>query len=153
LQARAWCHPAPLSLTLLNSLSFGTGGHYTLSLAPADGWLHATWSGQVTPEDAMSGALDYLTHVGPIRCAYLLNDNTSLRGPWFTSLKWLERVWLPQAIDLGLRYIAHVVQADTHHDILTLFCSVPITDVFELQLFDDVASAQEWLRDCQGLTV
>jgi hypothetical protein len=97
----------------------------------------------------MNGASDYLSKVGPFHNLYLLNDNTSLQGPWFKSLRWLNQIWLPQAILLGLRYIAHVVQADTHHDILTLTCSVPITDVFELQLFNDVDSAQEWLRACQ----
>jgi hypothetical protein len=134
---------------LLNSLSFRTGGQCTLSLEQADGWLRAVWSGYITTDDAMSGALNYLAQVGPFHTLYLLNDNTSLRGPWFNSVEWLDRVWLPQAVQLGLRYIAHVVQADTHSDILTLTCQVPIADVFELQLFDDVASAQEWLRACQ----
>jgi len=134
---------------LLNSLSFGTGGQYTLSLEQHDGWLRAMWSGYITSADAMRGAMNYLEQVGPFHTLYLLNDNTSLRGPWFDSIGWLDRVWLPQAIRLGMRYIAHVVQADTHTDILTLNCAVPITDVLELQLFDDVASAQEWLRACQ----
>lgn len=134
---------------LLNSLSFRTGGHCTLSLEQTEGWLRATWSGYITPTDALAGASNYLAQVGPFHSLYLLNDNTSLRGPWFDSVAWLDRVWLPQALQLGLRYIAHVVQADTHSDILTLKCPVPITDVFELQLFDDVASAQEWLRACQ----
>lgn len=134
---------------LLNSLSFRTGGQCTLTLEQADGWLRATWSGYVNQSDAMDGALNYLAHVGPFHSLYFLNDNTCLRGPWFDSLEWLERVWLPQAIQLGLRYIAHVVQADKHSDILTLTCPAPITDVLELQLFDDIASAQEWLRACQ----
>jgi hypothetical protein len=134
---------------LLNSLSFRSGGQCTLSLEQTDGWLRAVWSGYITADDAMSGALNYLAQVGPFHTLYLLNDNTSLRGPWFDSIEWLDRVWLPQAIQLGLRYIAHVVQADTHNDILTVACSVPIADVFDLQIFDDVASAQEWLRACQ----
>lgn len=134
---------------LLNSLSFRTGGQCVLSLEQADGWLRATWSGYITPGDAMSGAINYLAHVGPFHTLYFLNDNTNLRGPWFDSLEWLDRVWLPQAIQLGLRYIAHVVQADTHNDILTLVCPGQSTDVLELQLFDDVTSAQDWLRTCQ----
>jgi hypothetical protein len=142
-------HLLALSLMLLNSLSFRTGGQCTLSLEQTNGWLRAVWSGYITSADAMSGAMDYLAQVGPLHTLYLLNDNTSLRGPWFDSIEWLDQVWLPQAIQLGLRYIAHVVQADTHNDILTLTCAVPITDVLELQLFDDVASAQEWLRACQ----
>ena len=97
----------------------------------------------------LSRCHDYLAQVGPLHAPYLLNDNTSLRGPWFDSIEWLDRVWLPQSTQLGLRYIAHIVQADTHHDILTLTRPVPIPDVLELQLFDDLASAQEWLRACQ----
>lgn len=120
-----------------------------LSLEQNDDWLRATWSGYVTADDAMSGALNYLAQAGPFHSRYFLNDNTSLRGPWFDSVAWLDQVWLPQAIRLGLRYIAHVVQADTHNDILTLTCPAPITDTVELQLFDNVASAQEWLRACQ----
>ena len=134
---------------VLNTLSFQTGGQCELALAQADGWLRATWSGYITSTDALSGASTYLAQVGPFHCLYLLNDNSSLRGPWFDSLVWLDQVWLPQAIRLGLRYIAHVVQADTHTDILTLNCPAPANEVLELQLFDDVASAQEWLRACQ----
>ena len=134
---------------LLNSLSFQTGGLCALSLEQQDGWLRATWSGYITTDDALSGALNYLEQVGPFHCRYFLNDNTSLRGPWFDSVEWLDQVWLPQAIQLGLRYIAHVVQADTHNDILTLSYPIHTTEALELQFFDDVASAQHWLRTCQ----
>lgn len=134
---------------LLNALTFQTGGQCVLSLEQADGWLRATWSGYISPDDALSGASNYLSHVGPFHNLYLLNDNTSLRGPWFDSLMWLDHVWLPQAMRLGLRYIAHVVQADTHTDILMLNHPILVTDGLELQLFDDVPSAQEWLRTCQ----
>jgi hypothetical protein len=59
-------------------------------------------------------------------------------------------VWLPQAQRLGLRYVAHIVQANTHSDILTL--TLPrqqVVEAIELQLFSDVAAAEEWLRSCQ----
>lgn len=50
---------------------------------------------------------------------------------------------MPEAERLGLRYVAHVVQADSHHDIFTrsLHRSLP----FELQLFQDCGDAREWL--------
>lgn len=76
---------------LLNSLSFPTGGQCTLTYEKADGWLRATWSGQINTHDAMAGADNYLTQVGHLRCLYLLNDNLALRGPWFDSMEWLER--------------------------------------------------------------
>jgi hypothetical protein len=135
---------------LLNSLLFSSGGRCTLTYEKAEGWLRATWTGYIDTEEAMKGALNYLAQVGPLHCLYLLNDNVQLQGPWFDSTRWLEAAWLPQAERLGLRYVAHVVQTDTHNDIMTLkYPRSHVVDSLELQLFDDVAAAQEWLRRCQ----
>jgi hypothetical protein len=135
---------------LLQSLSFATGGQCIITYEKCAGWLRATWAGYVNPTDALSGAMTYLEQVGPLHCLYLLNDNVALQGPWFDSTSWLEAVWLPQAQLLGLRYVAHVVQADTHADILTRrYPRYHISDVLELRLFDDVATAEEWLHSCQ----
>lgn len=134
---------------LPTSLTFLTGGHCTLTYEKRDGWLRATWAGQINTDDAMAGARNYLAQAGPLHCLYLLNDNEALRGPWFDSVEWLERAWLPQAIQLGLRYIAHVVQQDSHNDILTLTYPTSVVNTVELQLFDEVTSAEAWLRTCQ----
>ena len=111
-------------------------------------WLRATWRGYVDPVEAMKGAEAYLQHAAHSPSAFLLNDNSQLRGPWFDSLDWLAEVWVPQAARLGLRYVAHVLQADRHSDVIPhrLPASVP----FELQIFRDVADAQQWLRHCQA---
>lgn len=138
---------------LLNSLLFPTGGQCTLTFEKPDGWLRATWTGYINSEEATSGARNYLDQVGPFHCLYLLNDNVELVGPWFDSTRWLEAAWLPQAQRLGLRYVAHVVQADTHHDIMTLrYPQQHVVESLELQLFHDVATAEEWLRSCQRPT-
>jgi hypothetical protein len=138
---------------LLTSLLFPTGGQCTLTYEKVDGWLRATWTGYIETEHAISGALTYLEQVGPFHCLYLLNDNVALKGPWFDSTRWLEAAWLPQAERLGLRYVAHVVQHDTHNDIMTLrYPRNHVVDSLELQLFDDVEAAKEWLRRCQHPT-
>jgi hypothetical protein len=111
-------------------------------------WLRATWRGYVDPVEAMKGAAAYLRHALRVPSAFLLNDNSQLRGPWFESTDWLAHVWLPQAERLGLRYVAHVVQTDGHHDILTLL--EPTSLPFDLQLFQDLTDAQEWLRECRA---
>jgi hypothetical protein len=135
---------------LLNSLLFPTGGQCTLTYEKTDGWLRATWTGYINQEEAASGALNYLTQVGPFHCLYLLNNNVELQGPWFDSTHWLKTVWLPQAQRLGLRYIAHVIQVDIYNDITTLnFPRCHVVDSLELQLFHDIAAAEEWLRSCQ----
>ncbi|MGI4742655.1 MAG: hypothetical protein ACRYG7_46445 [Janthinobacterium lividum] len=97
----------------------------------------------------MQGARNYLDKVAAYPSPFLLNNNLALHGPWFNSVEWLEHAWLPQAQRLGLRYIAHVVQADKGADILTLTQADHLYGVLELQLFHDLAAAQDWLRSCQ----
>lgn len=113
----------------------------------AERWLRATWRGYVDPIEAMHGAEAYLQHAMETTSPLLLNDNSQLTGPWFESTDWLAHVWMPQARRLGLRYVAHVVQADQHYDVLTLL--KPNKLPFELQIFTEVADAAHWLRECR----
>jgi hypothetical protein len=110
-------------------------------------WLCATWKGYVEPVEAQEGAATYLHHAAQRPCALLLNDNSQLQGPWFDSLDWLAEVWVPQAARLGLRYVAHVVQADRPTD--TISARFPLSLPFELQIFQDLGDAQQWLGECR----
>jgi hypothetical protein len=115
-----------------------------LSYNEQEGYIQATWRGYVDPLEAMRGAEAYLLRATQVPCSLLLNDNSQMSGPWFDSLEWLADVWVPQAERLGLRYVAHVVQADRAHDALTsrMLATLP----FELQIFHDVADARHWLH-------
>jgi hypothetical protein len=135
---------------LIHSLPDTDGSRCTLTLEEPDGWMRATWRGFIDSEEANRGADSYLQQLADLRCPYLLNDNTGLRGPWFDSLDWLMRIWAPQAARMGLRYVAHVVQTDTKHDMITAAPLNPAACLFELQIFEKVAVAEEWLRSCQA---
>ena len=137
---------------IIHSLPDLDGSRCTLTYEEANHWLRATWRGFVDPEEALRGAQSYLDSLAEFRCPLLLNDNTALHGPWFDSLDWLERVWVPQATRLGLRHVAHVVQADTLHDIITGMHRYPTGHFFDLQIFDQVTEAEDWLRECQAAT-
>ena len=134
---------------LINHLSDFDGSRCTLTYDEAGHWLRATWSGFVDVWEAQRGAQNYLNQLETIRCAYLLNDNSPMQGPWFDSLDWVRLVWAPEAARMGLRYLAHVVQANTLHDVLT-DTLVPLDCEFELQVFQTVAEAEAWLRACQA---
>ncbi|WP_223650216.1 hypothetical protein [Hymenobacter psoromatis] len=56
---------------------------------------------------------------------------------------------MPQASRLGLRYVAHVLQADRHSDIIPN--QMPASVPFELQIFQDPDAARHWLRQCRQL--
>jgi hypothetical protein len=97
----------------------------------------------------MRGAEVYLLRATKAPCSLLLNGNSQMTGPWLDSLEWLANLWVPQASRLGLRYVAHVVQADRHHDELTsrMLENLP----FELQIFNEVADACHWLAQVRPL--
>ena len=135
---------------LISSLPDRNGSRCTLTFDEDNHWLRATWRGFIDSEEAVHGAQNYLDKLTGFRCPLLLNDNTTLQGPWFDTLDWLTRVWVPQAANLGLRYVAHVVQADTLHDAITETPRHPTACLFDLQVFDQVAEAEDWLRSCQA---
>ena len=122
-----------------------------LSYDETECWIQAVWRGHVDQAEATKGAEAYLYHATQVPCSYLLNDNSQLVGPWFESLEWLLHVWVPQAERLGLRYVAHIVQADQHHDIFTRPHDIPLP--FELQIFQNPEDARHWLasvRDAES---
>lgn len=137
---------------LLNILHFRTGGQCKLVFDETNQWLQAIWSGSVDNQEAVQGAKAYLEKVPTHPCAYLLNDNRALHGTWFDSTEWLEYAWLPQAERLGLRFIAHLVQADTHTDVLTLKVPAHVEGKIELQVFDNSDEAMDWLRGCKSIS-
>lgn len=135
---------------MLLNLNNDPNDHSTCALTydETERWLRATWRGYIDPLEAQRGAEAYLAHAAQRPSAFFFNDNSQLRGPWFNSLEWLAEVWVPQASQLGLRYVAHVVQADRHSDIVTGL--LPDTLPFELQVFQELDDAQQWLRHCQA---
>ncbi|MBX0291434.1 hypothetical protein K3G63_13365 [Hymenobacter sp. HSC-4F20] len=126
------------------------GSSCELDFDEANGWLRAIWLGYVDPTEAYNGAARYLQAMQGLRCPYLLNDNSRLSGPWFDSVEWLRSVWAPQAERLGLRYIAHVAQPQDLLDQAASLSGTSFGDTLHLQLFDDVASAEEWLQHMQA---
>ncbi|MBT9392544.1 hypothetical protein KLP40_05150 [Hymenobacter sp. NST-14] len=113
--------------------------------------LHITWTGYVGPEYAREGAEASLDMLRELHCPYLLNDNSQLEGPWFDSLHWLAKEWGPAAASAGLQYVAHVVRADT---LASTFIATPAHQLFrkfEIQIFDSLPEATEWLLSCQAI--
>lgn len=134
---------------MLLNLNTDPQDHSTCALFynEAEGWIEGVWQGYVDQSEAMLGAEAYLHHAIRRPSAFLLNDNSRLQGPWFDSLDWLLDVWTPQAARLGLRYVAHIVQADRRHDIFTERLLRTSFLPFELQLFQSGEDARAWLRE------
>ncbi|RFP66486.1 hypothetical protein D0N36_03825 [Hymenobacter lapidiphilus] len=123
-----------------------------LRYLPGQKQLTVTWQGTITGPLAYEGAkaaLDIMHH-HPCQC--LLNDNTDLQGPWFDSLLWLAQRWAPAAAQAGVQYVAHVVRGGT---LATTFLGTPTHHLFtqfEIQIFDLLAEANDWLAACRQQT-
>lgn len=113
-------------------------------------WLRVSWQGFVGPEQAREGALAGLRMLRQLQCAYLLNDNSQLEGPWFDSLFWLSNEWGPAAAQAGLRFVAHVAQARSLATAFTPTAAHQLFQQFEIQVFEEPAEAMEWLSSCQS---
>jgi hypothetical protein len=138
---------------LLLNINADSRDHSTCTLLynEQEHWMQAIWNGYVDPSEAQSGAASYLSHAMRHPSPYLLNDNSRLQGPWFESLDWLAEVWVPQAEQLGLRYVAHIMQADRPYDCLSV--NHPLDLPFELQIFKDAEEARDWLRQVRDMTL
>jgi len=121
----------------------------TTEYVAAERWLRATWQGFVSPAEAAQGAQAALEPLNITQVHYLLNDNSLLLGGWFDSIEWLQQTWVPQAEQLGIRYVAHVLQPHTEATLSHILDHDPFAGRFELQLFSTVEEATAWLRDCR----
>ena len=114
-------------------------------------WLRVTWAGYVGADYAREGALVSLEMLRELHCPYLLNDNSQLEGPWFDSLLWLAQEWGPAAAATGLQYVAHVVRHGTFASTFIATPSHQLFTKFEIQIFDNLSEATEWLLSCQTI--
>ncbi|RTQ52467.1 hypothetical protein EJV47_05500 [Hymenobacter gummosus] len=118
----------------------------SIQFDPANRWLQANWAGFVPTRDAERGAEAYLSSLRHFPSPCLLNDNSQLSGPWFSSTAWLEHIWAPVAAERGLRYVAHVTPPHLLASTADVAARRPFGEQFELQIFDDLTMARQWLR-------
>ena len=113
-------------------------------------WIYNDWEGYVTPENVKQGAMAVLDAFQTHNTFCGLNDNSKLVGPWDQVIAWIEKEWIPLITDAGLRYYAHVVDKDSFAAASAEAMAERAQGHFEMQLFNNLADARNWLRQCQG---
>jgi hypothetical protein len=111
-------------------------------------WLRATWQGFVSPPQALQSMVSYLSMLSGPLPALFLNDNSRVLNPWFDSLTWLRYVW-ESTNTPPPRCVAHVMQPGASANVGDLDTSWTRNAGTDLQLFESVKDAEEWLRGCQ----
>ncbi|WP_291723190.1 hypothetical protein [Bernardetia sp.] len=111
--------------------------------------IYSLWNGFVNVENVKAGCLFGLELLKEHRSPYLINDNSNLEGPWQQANEWIETVWMPQALEAGLRYFAHVVSKDIFGKLSAQDLEKKTIGVLNMRLFETVEEAESWIEEVQ----
>jgi hypothetical protein len=111
-----------------------------------NGWLYNRWMGLLSTENVIQGATEGLAVMRQTAATAILNDNREVTGSWNQANEYLAQEWLPQAVALGLRRFAHVLAPGIFAQMSAEQLHVRVGTRFEMQLFNDLDSARQWLR-------
>ena len=115
-----------------------------------ENWIQATWEGFANLEAIKSWGESYINMVDETKCAYFLNDDSKSTGPWTSALEWIQSFLIPNAIEKGVRYYAHVVSESAFAALSAQELNSRIADILEIGSFNNLEDAQKWLREMQG---
>lgn len=120
-----------------------------ISYDPANRWVYNEWVGYQTYTGIVVGADACLPPLVENGCAYLLNDNRQVIGPWDHAVEWVVNNWAPRAIASGLTHFANVVSPESLAANSARAMALGLEGQLQMHLFGDLAEAQQWLRQAQ----
>jgi hypothetical protein len=112
-------------------------------------WVHNDWVGYQTYVGIVAGAEACLGPLAENACAYLLNDNRQVIGPWDHAVEWIVTNWAPRAIAGGLTHFANVVSPESLAATSAQSMALGLDGQLQVRSFDQVEDAQQWLREAQ----
>jgi hypothetical protein len=135
-----------MSLDLTN----GFGKVYLrISYDTANRWVYNEWIGYQTYVGIVAGADACLGPLTENSCAYLLNDNRQVIGPWDHAVAWIVTNWAPRAIAGGLTHFANVVSAESLAASSAQSMALGLDGQLQMHLFSEIDEAMQWLREAQ----
>jgi hypothetical protein len=109
-------------------------------------WVYNNWFGSQTLESVRQGADACLEVLREHNCSFLLNDNRLVAGPWSQATEWIITSWVPRAVTAGLTHFAHVTSPEGLARLSGDNLQHRVNKAFQMQIFEKVTSAQEWLK-------
>jgi hypothetical protein len=134
----------------MTELTNGFGKVYlTIDYDAANGWVYNNWIGYQTYIGIVAGADACLHPLRENACAYLLNDNRQVVGPWDHAVEWIVTDWATRAIAQGLTHFANIVSPESLAALSAESMSLGLNGRLQMRMFSDLAAAQAWLREAQ----
>ena len=123
--------------------------YLTIEYDPANGWVYNNWLGYQSYIGIVAGADACLHPLRENSCAYLLNDNRQVLGPWDHAVEWIVTNWASRAIAQGLTHFANVVSSETMAAQSAEAMSIGLGGRLQMRMFGSIQEAQAWLRAAQ----
>ncbi len=124
--------------------------YYVIEHNPELNIIDTKWYGYASQNDLRKACEIGLELLEQTKCPYKLNDNSELTGPWADAVAWLEKDWLPRAMQAGLRYLAHVAHEHSYGETAGQVMQVSkIGRQLEFCAFNSRPEALAWLKACQ----
>jgi hypothetical protein len=135
---------------MMTELKNGFGKVYlTTTYEATNGWVYNNWIGYQSLPGIRVGADACLKPLRENRCAYLLNDNREVLGPWDHAVEWIIQDWAPRAISQGLTHFANVVNAESMAALSAEAMRLGLDGQLQMRMFGNVDEAKAWLREAQ----
>jgi hypothetical protein len=115
----------------------------------ANHWVRNEWIGYQTYVGIVAGADACLGPLVENQCAYLLNDNRQVIGPWDHAVEWIVTNWAPRAIASGLTHFANVVSPESLAAGSAQSMALGLEGQLQMHMFGDIDEAQQWLREAR----
>jgi hypothetical protein len=115
----------------------------------ANHWVRNEWIGYQTYVGIVAGADACLGPLVENQCAYLLNDNRQVIGPWDHAVEWIVTNWAPRAIATGLTHFANVVSPESLAAGSAQSMALGLEGQLQMHMFGDIDEAQQWLREAR----
>lgn len=121
---------------------------FTLEYDKVNDWLYANWIGFVNVEEVIQGATKCLEAFEQTHCPNFINDNRLLTGPWNKANDWIATVWMPRALEAGLKNFAFVMSPNIFGELSAKELETHLENVgFVMKNFKDFDLATEWMKN------
>ncbi|UII27313.1 hypothetical protein LVD15_02470 [Fulvivirga maritima] len=105
--------------------------------------MYCTWLGFQNKEKIMTSGEKIIELLKSKKCGKVLNDNTSVSGPWQDAAEWTAKNWFPRMEEAGLKYFAWVFSPNIFAE-LSAQKAKPDSEV--VTTFHSVYDAEQWLK-------
>ncbi len=135
---------------MLQELTNAFGKVYlTIEHDSSNKWVYNNWIGYQTQPGIKAGADACLVPLQTNACAFLLNDNREVVGPWDHAVEWIVMDWAPRALAQGLTHFANVVSPESMAALSAQAMHLGLGGRLVMRMFGNIDDAKAWLRSEQ----